>query len=392
MDKKDLRKIGSPITDEKARMRVDRYLGLYFPFLSRTSWQKRCLAGKVYNNSEALKPSYKLKSGDQIFHHYPQSSEPEIRRDVFCINRHEHMMAVYKPPNLPMHEGGKYRQNTFFELVKQKWGADWRAVHRLDKETSGIVVCSNSHAMRSQLAHAFRQQSTQKIYYAISLGTPPASSWMVNQPIGITDQTSWRTKRWVVAHGKKAITHFHVIATYQNFAFLKVLPIHGRTHQIRIHASFSGLPLLGDIRYHQNENVFLDFIQSGYTPFVLDAIITPRLCLHAASIKLGRTQSNKRIHRNQSVVPAFHAVLPIPLDMQWIWKTLKIRKQPHTTDGSLPADGSLHADGSPSADGSLPILQELQQIYKKRYEVQIPKTRNQWEWCEGRDLNPHAHS
>ncbi|MCY4380456.1 MAG: RluA family pseudouridine synthase [Proteobacteria bacterium] len=329
MDKKDLRKLGKPLSHSQSDMRVDRYLGLEFPFLSRTSWQKRCLEGKVFNHHEQVKPSYRLKEGDQLFHYYPQAFEPEVQRGIFCIFQAKNMVAFYKPPHLPMHEGGRYRQNTFFQIIRTSFGPQWRAVHRLDRETSGIVICASNPQQRSALALAFRRRSMEKIYYGIGIGQPPGLMWQVNKPIGLTQETTWRTKRWVDPAGKEAITKFTVLARHRQYYMLKIIPIHGRTHQIRIHASYSGVPLLGDIRYHHNEQIFLEFLRSGYSSDVLTHIVAPRLCLHAGAIKFQLQQSD------------FSIVLPIPEDMRWIWQTLK--KSPDLVASGLPdISDSLH--------------------------------------------------
>lgn len=336
--------------DPMVNMRVDRYLGLRFQFLSRSRWQKKCNNGEVFNRWGPIAPTYRVQVGDQLFHHYPQSIEPQVNTGVFCLSNHQHIIGVYKPPQMPMHEGGAYRKNTFFEICRQKWGTPWRAVHRLDRQTSGVVVCAKTSTMRAKLAAAFRHQTTSKVYYAIAMGPPPASSWSVNKPIGHTTQTTWRTKRWVDPHGKPAITHFQVISSHKNFVWLKIRPIHGRTHQIRIHAAVSGVPLVGDVRYHPDEEVFLRFLDHGYDLTVLKQIIAPRLCLHAGSITF-----HLRDSKSHSTTPIrIHS--PIPHDLKWIWQNL------------IPSD-HLHA-----AHTYLNLSENLHESYKKSHSLELPKT------------------
>ena len=349
-DKKDLRKLGSVISESEPmlHMRIDRYLGHRYPFLSRTSWQKRCLEGSVYNLDGPIKPTYKLQVGDQLFHHYPKNIEPKVEEGVFCIYRNRAIMAAYKPPLLPMHEGGRYRKNTFYTMACQKWGNHWRAVHRLDRETSGVVVCGGTSTTRAALSLALRQQNTHKTYYAIGIGKPPSYQWRVDRPIGHTTETSWRTKRWVDPQGKPAITDFQVIGLYQNYSLLKITPIHGRTHQIRIHASYSGLPLMGDVRYHHNEDIFLQFLDEGYSKEVLSTIIAPRLCLHAGSMRF-----QLKGPRRSSPYRQIAIFLPLPNDIQWIWKQLK------------------YPDAKSRISQLSLFRKKLQKSYESRYKISI---------------------
>lgn len=359
----DLRKLGHRIrgSDPMVAMRLDRYLGHRFPFLSRTRWQEKCRNGQVHNHHGPLKPTYRLQEGDQLFHHYPQALEPKINDGVFCIYHNHPIMATYKPPHLPMHEGGKYRQNTFYQICRNTWGTPWHAVHRLDRETSGVVVCAKTTAMRGALAHAFRQQSTAKVYFAIAMGTPPASRWSVHEPIGYTSQTTWRTKRWVDPSGKPATTHFQTISTYRNFVWLKIRPVHGRTHQIRIHAAYAGLPLVGDVRYHHDEEVFLRFLEEGYSPAVLAKIMAPRLCLHAASIQFQLTHGQHARRPNGRLSPPPHTTLSIntaiPYDMTWIWRKLIRSAQPYQAVAEFTR-----------------LQPQLHAAYADHHHIDLPKT------------------
>ena len=311
----DLRPLGGVISEPWVGKRLDQYLGACFPFLSRTAWQKRCLEGRVWVGERPMqRSSYGLRAGDQVYHLYPPHLEPWVNRDVFCFYRQGEVMGLYKPPHLPMHEGGSYRKNTFAEVLKESYGQEWGAVHRLDRETSGVVLCGSTAAVRAELSHGFRTHKFKKSYDAIVMGEVRESSWEVNAPIGYAQQSTWRCKRWVSEQGRVARTFFEVVEVISGFTRLKVFPEHGRTHQIRIHAAYSGYPLVGDTRYHPDERVFLEFIQSGYSEWVLEKIRAPRLCLHASSLEL----------KDSPLLP--HALyLPLPEDMSQIWCSLKER-------------------------------------------------------------------
>ena len=313
-DPENYRSLGKPISEENEGDRIDLHLGRNFPFLSRAKWNKRLCDRQVIVNGVPRKPTYKLKEGDQIRYWHPQSSEPEVDKGVYAVWCHRGIMAVYKPSNLPMHEGGRYRFHTFAEVVKKEFGDEWSAVHRLDRDTSGIVLCANSKELRNSLAKELRERTLSKTYLAIGRGTPPSDHWLETGGIGFTKNTTFREKRWVVESGLPSTTEFRVLDSSSNgkYHLLKASPKTGRTHQIRIHSSFNNLPLVGEAKYHPNEEVFLDFIENGFTKFVMKSIDHKRLCLHATMVKF-RHPRDEKIHTVEC---------PIPQDMIQIWESI----------------------------------------------------------------------
>lgn len=309
----DFRSLGKPISDHHIGKRVDSYLALHYPFLTRAGWQKRLSLGQVKVLGEAIHSAYKLKEGDVLTHYNPEENEPEINPYIFPFWEENGVMAVYKPSNLPMHEGGKYRKHTFCELLRKDIGEEWAAVHRLDRDTSGLVLCSNDSVLRNQLSMELRERTLEKTYLAIARGVPREDSWVESRPLGIVPHHTWREKRWVVEEGLPSQTEFKVIDTAGEFCLLKVKPKTGRTHQIRIHAAVNDLPLVGDTRYNPDENIFLEFLDHGFTENVIQKIDAPRLCLHATALSFIHPVSEKRCD----------VAIPMPDDMSFIWRRLK---------------------------------------------------------------------
>ena len=311
----EYRTLGKPISEGDAGSRLDLHLGRSFPFLSRAKWRKRLLDNQVVVNGAPKKPTYRLKEGDQIRYFHPQSSEPKVDRGIYAVWAHAGIMAVYKPSNLPMHEGGRYRYHTFAEVVKEVFGKEWAAVHRLDRDTSGIVLCANTKELRNSLAKELRERTLSKTYLAIGRGTKPRQeTWLETGSIGFTEETLLREKRWVVEEGLPSATEFSVLdsSSRGGFHLLKASPKTGRTHQIRIHAAYNGLPLVGETKYHPDERVFLDYIDNGFTAFVKEAISRTRLCLHATEVKFRHPRDEK----------IYTVSCPIPADMVEIWESL----------------------------------------------------------------------
>lgn len=313
MNLNDYRNLGKAILPEEAGIRIDRHLGERFLFLSRNEWSKRLRKGEVFVNLVPVKSSYRLRPNDEICYLCPPSKEPEVNREIQVVWEKDGVIGVYKPPNLPMHEGGRYRKNTFYELVINEIGPEWAAVHRLDRETSGIVLCANTPELRNTLSKELRERTMEKTYYAIVHGIPKEQKFLVDEPLGETLETTFRVKNWVIPGGMPSQTHYELLETKGDYSLLKVSPKTGRTHQIRIHSSFLGHHLIGDKKYHPDESIYLEYLGHGFTDRVESAVKYDRLCLHATNLKFLHPLDNQLCEID----------IPMPEDMQNIWEIVR---------------------------------------------------------------------
>lgn len=311
----EFRRLGKPIDNGYAGRRIDFYLGKEFLFRSRTNWQGVIDAGKVLVNGRSVKPSYMLSTGDEVCYFRPVSSEPEVNKNISVIWEKDGLIAIHKPSNLPMHEGGAYRKNTFCEVLKDAFGPEWAPTHRLDRETSGIVLCSDKSALRTELSGDFYHKRISKRYVAFANGEGPEDQWDVNQPIVETKNTSFRIKYWVEPGGLPSQTHFRVKERIPGFTYLEVSPRTGRTHQIRVHSAWSGLHLVGDKKYFPDESIYLEYYDKGFSERVRQACHFDRLCLHAAYLSFTHPGDKKR----------YEVECEVPEDMKQIWASLKSR-------------------------------------------------------------------
>ena len=305
----DYRNLGQPVSEDHASIRVDRYLGSKFLFLSRTEWNRRLKNNEVLVNSKPVRASFKLKEGDKICYYCPATREPDVNSDIQVLAEDHGVLAIYKPPNLPMHEGGAYRKNTFYEVLKNKLGPEYAAVHRLDRETSGIVLCAADPVIRNALSEELRERTVQKTYLAIVNGIPEKTDWIVDAPLGDALETTFRIKQWVRPDGAPSETLFHCLESKNGKSLLRVHPKTGRTHQIRVHGAWYGHPLIGDKKYHPDESIYLEYLDHGFTDRVRDACYFERLCLHAAGIQF----------RHPVTGEFCEFKCPVPEDMKMIW-------------------------------------------------------------------------
>ncbi len=312
LELKNYRQLGKPIHEDFSGVRLDDYLGKHFLFMSRTQWKKAIAESKLLVNEEPKKGSYRLREGDLVHYFSPENAEPTVDKNIKIIWEEDGVIAVYKPSNLPIHEGGAYKSNTFCTVLQEERGLAWAPVHRLDRETSGLVLCANTSELRNALSESLRTHAMEKTYFAIGIGEAKEDSWIVEQPIGLAENSLLRTKQAVRPDGAYSLTEFQVLERANGFSLLKVKPKTGRTHQIRVHSTWSGLPLVGDKKYCFNEEITCEHFDRGFTDRVKEVVYFDRLCLHATNLKFLHPVSGKECDIKA----------PMPEDMLEIWKKL----------------------------------------------------------------------
>ncbi len=301
----DFRKIGSHIENLKSEERIDAYMALNFQFHNRETWRERISNGEVLvehgahiKNREKIhlnkvKPTYKIKNFDQIWLFHPPEYEPDIIDNIDIVYDDGDVCVFAKPPNMVIHAAGIYGKNTFVNVAAKMGYQNCAAVHRIDRETSGILACARKSETRNFISEAFRQGNIKKMYLAVAKGKNNLpEKFRVSLPIGEPENSLIRLKLWV--NGKlsqQAETWFAKLATYDDYTLYACLPQTGRTNQIRIHLAAIGQWIVGDKMYHPNEQVFIEFYEKGYTDWVHEQTIFPRHMLHNAGLMLN--EANK---------------------------------------------------------------------------------------------------
>ena len=300
--------LGRPIGRADCGKRLDVYLTQKFRFLNRSQWQQRIASAALLVNARRRKAAHRLKLNDLITFSYPV---PPPRLDLPLIYQDEYFTAVHKPSGIPCQPNGRARLHNLKRLVQAQLGRNFSPVHRLDLETSGIVICTAKRTVSTALLHMFQRQAIAKEYLAIVAPPPTWNEQEINAPIGKPMHSAIRIKKWIDAQGKLAVTRCSVLERKAETALLQVKPLTGRTNQIRVHLASCGYPIVGDKLYHPDERVFLDFFAHGLTPFVLAAVRYPRLCLH-----------NSRLHfAHPCTGQLLDLHCPLPHDLQNFWQT-----------------------------------------------------------------------
>lgn len=283
----DLPKLSALIPPELAGLRLDQALARVFGDYSRTNLKNWLIAEHILVNGAVGKPRDQVLGGEEIsILEIPQPDGPDLpeKIELDVVYSDDDLLVVNKPPGLVTHPGAGNRVGTMMNGLLHLFPelSDLpRAgiVHRLDKDTSGLMVVARSLPAHTHLAQALQEHRVQRTYHALCCNVP-ISGGTISAPIG--RHPTHRTKMAVVTRGKSATTHYRVINRFAKHAHLEVTLETGRTHQIRVHMAHTGFPLIGDPNYGSNKQFARGISDSLRT--VLANF--PRQALHAARLAL----------------------------------------------------------------------------------------------------------
>lgn len=246
------------VTKENVGTRLDKFLALVLQDVSRSSIQNIIDEGKVLVNNKEKKSNYKLKEKDFVLVSIPEPKELNLEPENIPIEimyEDSDIIVVNKPQGMVVHPApGVYNGtlvNALLYHCDDLSGINGilrpGIVHRIDKDTSGILVVAKNDYSHNKLAEQLKEHSMKREYYAVVEGVLKQDEGTINEPLG--RHPVERIKIAVIKDGREAITHYKVIERYKNNTLVKCILETGRTHQIRVHMSHIGHPLVGDPVY-----------------------------------------------------------------------------------------------------------------------------------------------
>jgi len=293
-------------------LRVDKFLANLLPFTTRSKIKNASQTGSILVNEKPAKVSQKVKPGDVVKLMLPYPPAPTLKPENIPLDiRYEddHMIIVHKPPGMVCHPSFGHWTGTlvhgllwhFEQLPQPKGKAEPTRpglVHRIDKDTSGIMVIAKKEYAMAHLSKQFYDRTTDRAYHAIVWGDVNADRGTVTANIGRSrkDRKKYHAYPPDSEIGKHAVTHYEVIERYGVLTLVKCKLETGRTHQIRVHMKHIGHPLFSD-EFYGGDKIYAGPPTRKYQQFIQNCFnILPRQALHAKSLALNHPETGERMY------------------------------------------------------------------------------------------------
>ncbi|HIW88600.1 MAG TPA: RluA family pseudouridine synthase [Candidatus Ligilactobacillus excrementipullorum] len=264
------------ITTETGRL--DQVLGAAFPEYSRSSIKKMLLAGDILVNQAQQKPRYLVKAGDQVSLQEPAPKVLDLvpqNIPLDIVYEDDDVLVVNKPAGMVVHPAPGHPDQTLvnallYHCPLSQINGTLRPgiVHRIDRDTSGLLMVAKNDQAHRSLAQQLKDKTTSRYYLALVHGVIQEDHGTIDAPLARSPKD--RKKQAVVAGGRNAVTHFTVLRRYQQYSLIKCQLETGRTHQIRVHLKYIGHPVAGDPVYGPKKTLagpgqFLHAAELGFT-------------------------------------------------------------------------------------------------------------------------------
>lgn len=248
------------VLESQAGIRIDKFLSVEFPEMSRSYIQKLIKEEQITVNGKIIKANYKVSEEDLVVMNEPELKEPDILAEDIPLDilyEDSDLLIVNKPKGMVVHPSAGHYTGTLVNALMYYCKDDLSGingvmrpgiVHRIDMDTTGsLLVCKNDFA-HQHLAEQLKVHSIRRVYHAIVHGVIKEDEGTIDAPIG---RHPIERKKMAINHknGKEAVTHFKVIKRFKNYTYIQCQLETGRTHQIRVHMSSIKHPLVGDIVY-----------------------------------------------------------------------------------------------------------------------------------------------
>ena len=298
MDKKEYK-----ISEEFVGLRLDKAISMKDSSLSRVAVQRMIDEGNILVNEKATKTSYKLKLEDIVTIIKEEPKEVEIKAEdipLDVVYEDNDILVVNKQKGLVVHPGNGNPDGTLVNAIMARCkdslsgiGGEIRPgiVHRIDKDTSGLLIIAKNDASHINVSEQIKNHEVKKTYIALVRGVVKENQATINMPIARS--TKDRTKMAVSKTGKEAITHIKVLERFDGYTLLEVNIETGRTHQIRVHLSQIGYPIVGDFVY-----------SNGRNPFGVEGQM-----LHSAKLEFVHPTTGKKMNLEAKLPEYFEEVL-----------------------------------------------------------------------------------
>lgn len=313
------RSVDLVVQQKTAGLRLDHYLASLFPDFSRSLLKKAIDADCVLINDAPTKPSFKIRIGDRVKIWLPEPPRPDPAPEnipLEILYEDEYLALVNKPFDMVVHPAKGNWSGTLVNALAfhfsdlSKLGGEYRPgiVHRLDRDTSGVILVAKEESTHRDLSLQFENRKVFKEYLAITAGVLDRDSDYIERRIdhhpvdrvkmAVTDDEA----------GKEACTYYEVQERFRGFTFVRCQPRTGRTHQIRVHLASVGCPVLAD-KIYSGRDVFRRLDLDPRLPPEEDEVLMPRQALHAHRLRVFHPAKKEVISVTAPLPPEFETTL-----------------------------------------------------------------------------------
>ncbi|MDY6877846.1 MAG: RluA family pseudouridine synthase [Chloroflexota bacterium] len=289
-------------TVEASGERLDKVIPVHVPDLSRAMAQRLIKAGEATVNGRLSKPSYRVQVGDEVAVCVPAESDAPVLPEDISLNityEDDVLLVVDKPAGMVVHPAYGHTSGTLVNAVLAHCpqiaaddGPDRAGVvHRLDKDTSGLILIAKDSVTRATLQRQFKRRRVTKTYLALVEGQVQPREGVIEAPVGRNKRQ--RKKMAVVRSGREARTLYRAIEFFAGHTLLEVRPHTGRTHQVRVHLAWLGYPVVGDVVYGRRRQ----------------RLLQGRHFLHAARIRFSHPATSEEVEFDAPLPPELTSVL-----------------------------------------------------------------------------------
>ncbi len=294
-----MKKFNLKVDNENIGNRLDKFIFSSCKELSRNYIQDLIEEKLILVNGVSIKSGHKLKLSDIIEVNIPDLKTIDVKSeevDLDIVFEDEDLIVINKPQGMVTHPGSGVDSGTLVNALLHTCKDSLSGingvmrpgiVHRLDKETSGLIIVCKNDESHTRIAKHFQERTLEKYYYAIVSGRVAFTQGKINRPIGRDKKQ--RHKMAVSKDGKEAVTHWKILKTYEDFTFIECKIETGRTHQIRVHMASIGHPVLGDKTYGKKNDKL-------------------NMMLHAYKIIFNHPRTNKKIVLETKIPERFNVL------------------------------------------------------------------------------------
>lgn len=300
------------VAEQESGLRLDSFLVARFPKYSRVHLRRVINAAAARVNDKREKAAHRLKPGDRVTVFLPELPRPRPEpeeMELAILYEDEWLVAIDKPPGMVVHPAKGNWRGTLVSGLEHRFaqlsgiGGPTRPgiVHRLDRDTSGVIIVAKNDQAHIALARQFEERSIEKEYFAIVAGALDRDRDWIDQPIGLHPQ---QREKMAIRHdlptARSAQSFYEVQERYRGFAALAILPKTGRTHQIRVHLASIGAPILCDKQYGGRSQITRGEIRGELSD---EEVLLDRQALHARRLAFTHPRTGERL-KIESPLPA----------------------------------------------------------------------------------------